>query len=434
MLANRIHDSKFALVRTVEAELGRGDIARLRQRIDHRGELRFGRRQDAKQPPRGVERVVVSREFVREEHVPRHLAAQRRLRLAHLGLDEGMPGLPHHRFPPLRAHPLHEPLGALHLEDDRLAGVRGQDVGGVEREELVSVEQPALLVHRADPVRVTIESDSQIGPGLEHALLQGAHERGNGGIGQVVRKAAVRLGEDGIHLAPDLPEELRARDAGRPVSGIHDHAKLPLQLDAGDEVAQVLLVDRPLLDGSPCREHAGGDRPQPEVLDLLPMKRVDPVAQLEPVVFDGIVAPGDHDAAVRLEMKNRKIHRRRRHLPDVDHVSSLIQEPLHEGVPDAGRGEAHVAAHGDHLLPALAHALREGVSDQARGFVGEVAVGQAADVVFPKYLRIHRAHLESLCRRYASTKGSRSPSMTRWTSRISRSVRWSLTRVYGWKT
>ena len=58
-----------------------------------------------------------------EEHVPGHLAAEQDPILAHLALEEGVPGLPHDGLAAVGAHVLDQHLRALHVEDHLGAGV-----------------------------------------------------------------------------------------------------------------------------------------------------------------------------------------------------------------------------------------------------------------------------------------------------------------------
>ena len=91
-------------------------------------------------------------------------------------------------------------LRALHLADDRRPGIQGKQIAGEEDHQLVPPEDVALLVDRADAVRVAIERNAEVrtrGPDL---LLQVAQVLGHGRIGVVVGKGAVQLAEQLDHL------------------------------------------------------------------------------------------------------------------------------------------------------------------------------------------------------------------------------------------
>ena len=267
-----------------------------------------------------------------------------------------------------------------------------EDVGRVEGEELVPVEEPSLLVHGADAVGVAVESDPEIGPGLTHPFLKGAHQLGHRGIGEMVRKASVRLREDRVHVAPERAKELGPQDARGAVSWIHDDPKLALQRDPGDEIAQVVLVHGSSGHRPALRRHRRRADPVSHVLDLRAVQRGDPVRQLEPVVLDRVVASGHHDAAVRLEVEDREVEPRRRNLPHVEHVRARVAESLDQRRLDPRRGKPDVAPHRERLLPALAHELGERGADRTHDVVRQISIGQATDIVLAEDLRIRRAH------------------------------------------
>src|SRR5689334_10450763 len=65
----------------------------------------------------------------------------------------------------------------------------------------------------------------------------------------------------------------------------------------------------------------------------------------------------------------------------------------------------------------------------------DAALHQLGELLAPRRLD-EAGHAACLPKRfrYASMNGSRSPSITFWTSATLSSVRWSLTMVYGWNT
>jgi hypothetical protein len=136
-------------------------------------------------------------------------------------------------------------------------------------------------------------------------------------------------------------------------------------------------------------EDAGLLRALPDLLDVGTVERGGSLRELEPVVLDRVVAPRDHEAGVGLRVAHREVQGRRRDLSDVDHRRALVPQPFDDGRADARRREPHVAADRDAALAALRHLLREGAPHGADHLVGQVAVGNASDVVLPEDLRIH---------------------------------------------
>ncbi len=84
---------ELQLVRAIEADLGSGD--RFRQVRQLMRERMAGIGNDLHEAAGGIEGVVEAVVAVAEEHVAAHFAGQFRVRLLHLGFDEGMAGLPH---------------------------------------------------------------------------------------------------------------------------------------------------------------------------------------------------------------------------------------------------------------------------------------------------------------------------------------------------
>src|SRR5947207_216336 len=100
--------------------------------------------QDVEEPRTGVDGVVVAEIPLLEEDVAAHLAAEQRARLAHLGLEQRVTGLPHDAAPAVPGDVVVETLRALHLGDDHRARVARQHVAPEEHEELVAPDDAPL--------------------------------------------------------------------------------------------------------------------------------------------------------------------------------------------------------------------------------------------------------------------------------------------------
>ncbi len=111
----------------------------------------------------GVDRVVEAEPAIGEEHVPRHLAGERRLLLLHLRLDERVADLPHDG-PAAEARDLVEQrLAALHLADEGGARLPRQDLAREQHDQLIAPEDSPLAVDGADPIGVAVERDPHLG-------------------------------------------------------------------------------------------------------------------------------------------------------------------------------------------------------------------------------------------------------------------------------
>ena len=95
-------------------------------------------------------------------------------------------------------------LRALDVEDDRRAAAESlHRVAAEDDQELVAVDDLAGLVHRADPVGVSVERDAELGAGPAHRGLKVPQILRDGGIGMVIGKASVRFAEQRRHFGAE---------------------------------------------------------------------------------------------------------------------------------------------------------------------------------------------------------------------------------------
>src|SRR5437667_349952 len=82
--------------------------------------------------------------------------------------------------------------------------------------------------------------------------------------------------------------------------------------------------------------------PSPEPPDVGGEERRLALHHLEAVLVAGVVAPGDHDAAVGVQVMHGEVEERRRADADVDDVDTAAQETLAERFEHAGRGQSAI--------------------------------------------------------------------------------------------
>ena len=175
------------------------------------------------QPRRAVQRIVVAVEPFGEEHVPRHLAADRRVQLVHLVLHQRVPGLPHHGHS-LRLHDLiGQRLRALHVEDDRLPGPRAlQHITRVQNEHVIAPHNVAIAIDDANAIRIAIEADAEIRAARAHGLDEILEILDDRRIGVMVRERAVALAEQSRPLDIEMIEELGGDERADAVAAVDD--------------------------------------------------------------------------------------------------------------------------------------------------------------------------------------------------------------------
>ena len=119
-------------------------------------------------------------------------------------------------------------------------------------------------------------------------------------------------------------------------------------------------------------------------LDLGAVDGAAAAHDLEAVVLGRVVAGGDHHAAVGLQVKHREIEHRRGTTPTSMTSSPDASSPAFTCGVDARRRDPAVAAERDATGAALRQVIADGAAERAGEVVGEVAVGDAADVVLTK--------------------------------------------------
>ena len=231
--------------------------------------------------------------------MPAHLARQRRAGFLHLRLDQAATRLPHQRFPAEFGDAVEQRLAGLDVGDDGRAGPLVQHRGGIDLEQLVAPDHPALAVDRPDTVAVSIESDAEIEALLRDQLPQIGQIRLDRGIGMVVRKMAVDISVEKMMLAGQPRGELFDDGARGAVAGVPADAEgaageaLDEPVDIGVDDVDALrrsLAAFPVARGSDFADplNVGAE-------EGAPLKH-----HLEAVIVGGIVAAGYLYAAVHI--------------------------------------------------------------------------------------------------------------------------------------
>src|SRR6266481_6451920 len=200
---------------------------------------------DAKQPRRSVERVIESIKSLGEEHVPGHLACNRRAGLVHLPLDERVARLPHDGDSACLLNRLRQCLGCLHVENDCLALPRArQYVARIDDQDVVPPDYLAGVVDHADAVRVAIERNADVGVVLFHGGDQILDVFWDSGIRVVIRKRAVALAVQKARLDAELRKELWRNKGARSVATIEDDLQVATNFpDVRRNVVDVAVDD-----------------------------------------------------------------------------------------------------------------------------------------------------------------------------------------------
>ena len=176
---------------------------------------------------------------------------------------------------------------------------------GADIHDVVAVDDIALLVHRQAAIRVAIKGEAHVQAVFHHELLQLADM---GGAAVHVDVQAVGPVGNHIGIGPQGVKHALGHLPGAAVGAVQADLEVFIGPGGqGDQVADVAVAAGRIVhgaaDGVPLgvgqgfvRVQIGLDALQQALLHFLPVA----VDELDPVVMIGVVAGGDHDAAVKV--------------------------------------------------------------------------------------------------------------------------------------
>ena len=236
----------------------------------------------------------------------------------------------------------HGPTG-LHIDNNLRAGMGFEQILREQAEQLVARDGAAQPVDHADPVAVTIESHTEIELLVEDERAQIGKVRLHGGIGMMVGKIAVYLGEEPVMLTRQQLHEFIDHWPGRAI------ARVPA--DAPGATVKVLhqpgdiAVHQGDRVGPPCHAVPVARRrhlPQPN--DVRAEKRRVVLHQLEAILVAGIMAAGYLNAAIDLTDRFGIIKHGGWAEADAQHIDAAGGQPVDQrGLQHGGTEPAIIA-------------------------------------------------------------------------------------------
>ena len=265
------------------------------------------------------------------------------------------------------------------------------------RQQLVAVDDMAVLVGDDHAVGVAVERDADVGAHLAHLAAE-LLRRGRAAV--AVDVEAVGLDADRDHLGAELPQRLRHHPVGGAVGAV-DHDAQAVEAHGARQRAlgefDVAVVHA--LDALGAAEvgalgellgEVGIDQRFDLVLDLVGELVAVRAEQLDAVVVVGIVRGRDHHAEIGAHRAREHADRRRRHRAGQQHVHADRGEARDQRGLDHVAGEPRVLAdeHAVAVLAALEHEAG-GLPDLERKLRRDHAVGAAADAVGAEIFASH---------------------------------------------
>ena len=125
-------------------------------------------------------------------------------------------------WPPSSAQFVIHDLRAFHFADEGCAGFAGEDLAAEDEHQHVAINGLAVFVHRADTIGIAIEGNAQFRFVGAHGVLQMLEIGNDGGIGMMIREAAIHFEEQFDRLDVKLFKNAVNGGAGGAVAGIED--------------------------------------------------------------------------------------------------------------------------------------------------------------------------------------------------------------------
>jgi len=246
------------------------------------------------------------------------------------------------------------------------------------------------VIDNADPIGIPVVTDAQIRLFRQNQLTQVLHVFRHGGVGQMVGKMAVRIAVERHYLMTQAAPQLRRDGAGSAVAGIDNHLELARKRKFGAHHLHILGDDALLRDMAAARSHiAVPEDDLLQLLDGLAVKRGQPLAHLEAVVLDGIMAAGDHHTAIGLVVEDGIIEDRRHHLADHVDIQTGGDNSVDEKFGKMGRSQTHIMSDGDQLVTPLAHPGAISPAEVVSYIIGQIRFDNAANVILAENPFIH---------------------------------------------
>jgi hypothetical protein len=252
-------------------------------------------------------------------------------------------GLPHDAVSTVLADVVVERLRALHFSDESGPRLSRQDLAGIHDQQPIAEDHFALLVDRSDAVAVAIERDSQFGAILLHGGDQMRQILGNGGVGVMIRKAAVHVEEQLRGLDVQFSRDPFHDRAGRAIARVEHDFDAAVEMKLRGDLFHIGRHHIGGLFGARAAQEVAFLDQAPDFLNLFAKNRGRARDHFEAVVFRRIVTTGNHHGAVGFQVKSGIVKHGSRNDPDIRHLTSTRFEPADQRVPQTIGAQAAIA-------------------------------------------------------------------------------------------
>ena len=282
---------------------------------------------------------------------------------------------------------------------------------GNEGQDLIAVDQPAMLVGHHQPVGIAIQRQAEIRAVPAHLT---AEEAGHRRAAAVIDVEPVRLHADPDHIRAQFPQHRRRHAIGRAIGAI-DHDLQPVQPHAAREggLRRLDIPPRRILHARGAAELCRGREPAGQVgahqpldlrLGLVGQLEAVRAEQLDAVILERVVGGRDHHAQIGTQVARQHGDGRRRQRPHQHHIHAGADEPRDQGRLDQIAGQPGVLAdHHAMAMRATGEQQPGRLPQPQRGFrVHRIDIGGAANAVSAEQPS-SGSHLSKILRNRPST-------------------------------
>ena len=332
----------------------------------------------------GVQGVVKAVPAIGKEHVPAHLPAQFRADFAHFCLHEGMPCGAHDPLAAVVFNVAKEPVRAFNIAENERVGFSGQHLASQKRKQLITEQEPAAFVNRANPVGIAIKAKAEVGVAGNNQSLKVGHVRLHNRVRMVVGEGAVRLAEKWHNLRAHALKKLNAVFPSRAVAAVDNNLE-----GAGQRYfsSDIRAIYRENVANFVC-SHAGWELPVFHRFVqggyLFAVQGGGAAPDLEPVILCRIVAGGYHNACRSAVVFDGVVEHWRGNHADVNNVDAGFPEASDKSASVFGRGIPAVSADNSGYLALFAKISGAGLSEAVNPLGVKVGINETSDIIGAK--------------------------------------------------
>ena len=269
----------------------------------------------------------------------------------------------------------------FHIEDDFRPGITLQDIRRKQHELPVGENDAAIFGYYPQTISVAIEGQTQFAVIAGKSIDQVMQVFRLRGIGMMVGEIAIHFTKHFGNGTAQLAIQGSGKIPGHAIATIHGDIHGPRQFNIGSDACNVHGADIVLRIGTCTLAeivllNAGAQR-----LYGVPGKGLAPQYHFQSVVIRGVMAAGNHDGRMRVQMVRSKVHHRRGHSPNVNDVDPALLNAACQCGDKFHAGKPPVAAYDYAVLAACRGFRADGMTNDFNQLRGKRFTHDTANIV-----------------------------------------------------